>query len=142
VSSVKGDGRGARGRAGEEAAQALIERSGYRIVDTNVRFGRTSGLTGEIDIVAWDGPTLCFVEVKTRRGTPGRVFPEEAMTERKQRQIARLALAYAAKTDLLSGDSDVGLRFDVVTVILAPGADDRVRRAELWRGAFLAPDET
>jgi putative endonuclease len=137
MASERGDGRQARGKAGEAAAQVLLERRGYRIIDANVRFGHL----GELDIVAWEGPTLCFVEVKTRRGVVGRVAPVEAVTPAKQRQIARLAMAYAARHGLLSGDAEVPMRFDVVAVILAPGPDETVRHIELLRGAFLAPDE-
>lgn len=140
--------RTAVGRIGEAAAQQLLERRGYRIVDVNVRFGKTRGLIGEIDIVAWDGPTLCFVEVKTRRQQrffPGG-SPAEAVTPAKQRQITRLALAYAGQHELLAGDADeVALRFDVVSVVLSPGRDEEapatVRRADLIQGAFLAPDD-
>jgi putative endonuclease len=139
MASVKGDGRGARGRRGEEVAQALLEREGYRIVDTNVRFGAKSGLVGEIDVVAWDGATLAFVEVKTLRAAPGRVVaPGEAVTPAKQRQIARLALAYAVRHNLCD-DAAVSSRFDVVTVVLR-GDGETVLRATLERGAFLAPD--
>jgi putative endonuclease len=145
--STKGDGRGARGRLGEAAAQALLERQGYVIVDVNVRFGKTRGLSGEIDIVAWDGPVLCFVEVKTRRAA-GRsllVAPAEAVTPAKQRQIARLALAYANQHGLLFDDgldeTGVALRFDVVAVVLDRDDDTLLRRADLIRGAFLAPDD-
>lgn len=138
--STKGDGRGARGKTGEEAAQTLLERRGYRIVDINVRFGKTRGIRGELDIVAWDGPTLCFVEVKTRRGIPGRAQPGEAITPAKQRQIARLAVAYTAQSGLLEGDCDIPLRFDVVSVVLSPGEAGRVLQTELLPGAFLAPD--
>ena len=49
------------GRAGEDAAADHLRAHGYRIVKRNLR-----GPGGEIDIVAWDGPTLAFVEVKTR----------------------------------------------------------------------------
>ena len=114
----------------------------------NVRFGKTRGLSGEIDIVAWDGPVLCFVEVKTRRAT-GRsspVAPAEAVTPAKQRQIARLALAYANRHGLLSDDATggpddgVALRFDVVAVVLDRDNENLLRRADLIRGAFLAPD--
>ena len=134
AASAKGDGRGTRGRRGEEAARDLLERRGYSIVDVNVRFGRT----GELDIVAWDGPTLAFVEVKTRRG--GRaVSPAEAVGPAKQRQLARLALTYAARHGLTD---EVPLRFDVVAVTLAPGDDGPICRADLIRGAFLAPEDT
>jgi putative endonuclease len=141
MASERGDGRKARGNAGETAAQAYLERRGFKIVDANVRFGKLSGLSGEIDIVAWDGPTLCFVEVKTRRGAVGRVSPIEAVTPAKQRQIARLATAYAARHGLLTSDTEIPMRFDVVSVTLAPGPDETVRHIALLRGAFLAPDD-
>ena len=127
---------------GETFAQEFLERNGYRIVDVNVRFGKLSGLPGELDIVAWDGQTLCFVEVKTRRG--GRdVAPGEAVTLAKQKQIARLAMVYANRCGLLADDCDVPFRFDVVAVIEFAGGtpSNEVRRAHLWRGAFLAPED-
>ena len=140
-----GDGgrRAARGRLGEEAALNLLERRGYRIVDTNVRFGSRSGLVGELDIVAWDGPTLCFVEVKARRAATVRgreeAVPAESVTPAKQRRIARLALAYIVRSEL--GD-DTPVRFDVVSVILPPGDEGLIRRADLIQGAFFAPDDS
>ena len=154
-SDVKDGGRIVRGRAGEEAAQLLLERRGYRIVDTNVRMGaRRDGLPGEIDIVAWDGSTLCFIEVKTRRsGGPliEGMTPSESVTPGKQRQIARLALAYAARHGLLEDEANIPLRFDIVAVQLATRPDKNidapdaevslfVRRADLVKGAFLAPE--
>lgn len=141
MAPAKGDGRGARGRAGEAAAQTLLESRGYTIVDVNVRFGKTRGLIGELDIVAWDGPTLVFVEVKTRRGRPGTVAPAEAVTPAKQRQIARLALAYANRHTLLDDGCDIALRFDVVAIVLSPSENAAVRDARLMRGAFFAPDD-
>ncbi len=140
--AIVGNGRATRGRVGEQAAQALLERRGYTIVDINVRSGKSLGVRGEIDIIAWDGPTLCFVEVKTRQGVPGRVQPAEAVTFSKQRQIARLAVAYAARHGLLEGDAEIPLRFDLVSVFLAPGDSEnpRVLRMDILPGAFLAPD--
>ena len=136
--------RKAKGNQGEAAAQTLLERRGYRIVDVNVRFGsRRDGLPGEIDIIAWDGPTLCFVEVKTRRQS-AIASARGAVTAAKQRQIARLALAYAAHYGLLESGADAPLRFDVVAVTLAPERDEtqeaRIQHTELLKGAFLAPD--
>ena len=127
------------GKIGESEAVALLERRGYAVIDVNVRFGARSGLVGELDIVAWDGGTLCFVEVKTRRGTVGRVAPGENVTPAKQRQIARLASAYLGRASLGDDDS-LSVRFDVVTVILAHGESGRVLQTELLCGAFLAPD--
>ena len=138
MASTRGDGRAALGRLGEEAARDLLERRGYRIIDVNVRFGSRSGLVGELDIVAWDGPTLAFVEVKTRRARGDLpVSPVEAITPAKQRRIALLALAYAARHGLCE---DVPIRFDVVAVVL-DASGGRARRVHLLPGAFLAPDD-
>src|SRR5688572_3142231 len=59
------------GRRGEEWAVAFLERAGYRIVGANFKLpigrnARDVTTTAEIDIVAYDGPILCFIEVKTR----------------------------------------------------------------------------
>jgi putative endonuclease len=136
----KRDGRQRRGRLGEDAAVAYLESCGYRIVDTNVRLGaRRDGLPGELDIVAWDGPTLCFVEVKARRSGP--TTPIEGITRAKQRRIARLALAYAARAGLLDSASDVSMRFDIVSVVLRRGIGESVSRIDLAPGAFMAPDD-
>ena len=145
------------GRQGEIAAQNYLEKCGFCIVDINVRMGKKRGLLGELDIIAWDGPVLCFVEVKTRKGRPGFVAPAEAVTPAKQRQIARLAIAYANENGFLSddcaeSDREISLRFDVVSVVLAPvstpvsteetgGEAFAVRRIELIRGAFFAPPD-
>ena len=132
--------RKAVGDTGEAAARAFLTRRGWSIVATNVRFGPRSGLKGELDIVARDGQTLAFVEVKTRRGDPRFVMPAENVTPAKQRQIARLALAYANREGFLAGDAEETLfRFDVVTVVLAADGAT-VRKIELREGAFLAPD--
>jgi putative endonuclease len=142
--SGKSETRKDRGNLGEITAQAFLEKRGYRIVDVNVRFGsRRDGLPGEIDIIAWDGPTLCFVEVKTRNRSSVST-PKGAVTPVKQRQIARLALAYAAHHGLLDSEADAPLRFDVVAVTISPGETQSrslVRHIELLKGAFLAPDD-
>ena len=138
--------RKATGNAGEAAAVAFLERSGYRIVDTNVHLGaRRDGLPGELDIVAWENETLCFVEVKTRNQTAATAgeTPAEAVTPAKQRQIASLALAYAARHGFLSGAvgaEETALRFDVVAVRRYTARGREVCRCELIRGAFYAPE--
>lgn len=71
------------GREGERIAAGFLEKKGYRIVQRNFRFHRN-----EIDIIAMDGETVCFIEVKTRSSaTKGE--PAEAVTPGKQREIAR-----------------------------------------------------
>jgi putative endonuclease len=94
------------GKTGEDLACAELERRGYAIV---ARRYRRRG--GEIDIVARDGPTVVFVEVKAREG---REFGEaaEAVTAFKRRRIAQLALDYVTRHRL----SHCPCRFDVVSI--------------------------
>jgi putative endonuclease len=121
------------GARGERAAlRYLKEYEGYRIVATNFRVPVGRGISGqritaEIDIVAYDEETLCFIEVKTR--TSGHLFvPERAVDLRKQRQIARAARRYRQMMRV----EDERHRYDVVTVVPEPGGD----RVELLRSYF------
>ncbi len=103
---------------GETLATEHLVRVGYRIVLTNfkVPVGRNSKgvqVTGEIDIVALDGETLCFVEVKTRRSDDFAPVIS-AVDTRKQRQITRTSKIYRK----LFGVRDMQYRFDVVTVLI------------------------
>jgi len=94
------------GQRGERAAARLLRRQGYHIVAR----GERSRL-GELDLVAVDGRTVVFVEVKTRRShDAGR--PDEAVGPQKQQRLTRLALAFLKRHDLLHCAS----RFDVVGV--------------------------
>ncbi len=93
-------------------------------MDRNVR-----SRFGEIDLVAKEGPTLCFVEVKARR-TVRMGWPEEAVTEAKQRRLARLAQWYLKSRRY----EDPPVRFDVVSVLFGP--EGSVARTRLIKGAF------
>ena len=94
------------GKTGEELACKELERRGYAIVARRYRRRR-----GELDIIARDGPTLVFVEVKARQGhTFGKAA--EAVTTTKRRRIARLAVDYLARHRL----SGCPVRFDVVSI--------------------------
>ncbi|HYJ92499.1 MAG TPA: YraN family protein [Pyrinomonadaceae bacterium] len=114
------------GSHGETLAAAFLVENGYRIVMSNfkVPVGRSSRgaqVTGEIDIIALDGETLCFVEVKTRRSeefTP----VITAIDRRKQRQITRTAKVYRR----LFGVFEMAYRFDVVTILMASGQEPRI----------------
>jgi len=77
-----------RGAWGEQYAAQYLQEQGYEIVEQNYRYGRV----GEIDIVARDGDTWVFVEVKTRRSHRFGL-PEEAVTLAKQTQLRKLAVA-------------------------------------------------
>lgn len=104
------------GAQGEELAAAFLRRAGYRIVERNFR---CKG--GEADIVARDGKTLVFVEVKTRRSmTYGP--PQLAVTSFKQRQISKAALTWLAK----NRQQDAPARFDVIAVMLLADGTNRI----------------
>ena len=95
----------ARGAAGEDAAEAFLVASGYRIVARNV-----VTKVGELDVVALDGETLCFVEIKARATAEyGRAI--EAVRTGKQRKIVRAALLFLAKNR-----SQRPCRFDVLGI--------------------------
>lgn len=101
------------GAEGELETAAYLARLGYRLVDSNVR-PLTGMARGEIDLIAWHGETLVFIEVKTRYSAHGlQGTPSEAVDRRKRTQLVSLAGAYIAKHDF----DDVPIRFDVVEVI-------------------------
>ena len=113
----------ALGRRGEELAAAYIQQRGFRIVAANFSLpvGRNRLgvlINAEIDLVAYEAETLCFVEVKTR-SSDWFAAPEVNVDRRKQRQIARAARAYRH----MFGLTNEPFRYDVVTVLL-PTADD------------------
>ena len=101
------DTRRITGSKGEEAAAGFLARSGYEILDKNVRTR-----AGEIDLVAKEGKTLVFVEVKTRRDMEGDP-PQAAVNTRKQNRLGKLAHGYLKLKRL----RQVSCRFDVVSVI-------------------------
>src|SRR5436190_20007143 len=94
------------GQRGEEAAAKFLRKLGYIIVARGHR-----DRIGEIDLIAVDGRTVVFVEVKTRTSQDAG-HPADAVDEDKQRQLTRLALAYMKRHDLL----ECSARFDVVAV--------------------------
>jgi putative endonuclease len=120
-----------RGQQGEDVAARHLESLGYKIVTRNWRPNKKEGpggMRGEIDIIAWIGPILCIIEVKSR-SNEGHGAPQEAVNLAKQRQLSRLANAYVSLHRL----HDTPCRFDVVEVLLAPSAPPRVR---LCQNAF------
>jgi putative endonuclease len=115
------------GRRGEALAIAHLERAGYRIVAANfsVPIGRNTRdtlINAEIDVVAYDGPTLCFVEVKTRASDEF-AAPQANVDLRKRRQIARAARGYRRMLGLTSAP----YRYDVVTVLLPAETENRAQ---------------
>lgn len=100
------------GSQGETAAYLFLRSQGYKIVATNFRVPQDRG---EIDLIAWEGDTLCFVEVKTRVGE-GLVPPEAAVDAAKRSHIRSVARSYFRR---LSGEQNPPCRFDVVSVSYA-----------------------
>jgi putative endonuclease len=112
------------GRRGEELAAAYLLQLGYRIVAANfsVPVGRNrSGavINVEIDLLAYERRTLCFIEVKSRASS-WFAPPQANVDRRKQRQIARAARVYRRMFDLAGAP----YRYDVVTVVLPDAEDD------------------
>ncbi|MFN8131358.1 MAG: YraN family protein [Solirubrobacteraceae bacterium] len=112
------------GRLGEQAAADHLERLGYSILERNhrTRFG-------ELDVIACDGATLVFAEVKTRR-TGGAPF--DAMTAAKRRRVRQMAAAWLVQTQDRPRAETV--RFDAIGVTVDPGG--RLAGLEHLEGAF------
>jgi len=124
-------GTRALGVLGEEAAARFLARRGFTILERNLR-----SRWGELDLVARDGHTVVFVEVKARREGAGDP-PQAAVDARKQARLARLALAYLARRRL----GEPPCRFDVVAVTVdRTGAVQAIRhfpdafRLDGWSG--------
>jgi len=96
------------GRRGETLAYWYLRQAGYKIVARNQR---SEHRAGELDLVAWDGPVLSFVEVKTRTSAVAGP-PETAVSRAKQRRIVKTAREYLRRM----GRRGVTYRFDIVSV--------------------------
>lgn len=112
------------GRRGERLAAIFLESEGYSLVASNFilpvgRNIRGAVVNGEIDIIAYDGPILCFVEVKTRTSDDF-AAPEQNVDRRKQRQITRAARVYRRMFGLLGAE----YRYDVVSIVLPTEGED------------------
>lgn len=112
-----------KGSRAEQLAAAFLQDAGFQILKKNFHFGKV----GEIDIIARDGNTLVFIEVKARSsdefGTP-----EDAITPRKRQQMRKVAQGYLYVNDI----SDTECRFDVIAIEFGEGAP-QIRH---WINAF------
>ena len=111
------------GQRGEALAAKLLKREGYRILKRNAWLGRF-----EIDIIAREGDTIAFVEVRTRIETDS-VPPENTVGPTKRRRIIAAARRYIAE----KGTPNAYYRFDVVGVIVPSAGKPRLT---LYRNAF------
>lgn len=112
------------GQQGEDAAVRHLKRAGYRILARNQFLGRY-----EIDIIAREGDTIAFVEVRTR-ATRDEIPPEDTIGPTKQHRIRQAAQRYM---DACGEEVGVYYRFDVVSVILPETGKPDIR---LIRDAF------
>jgi len=120
-------GRDALGRSGEAEAARFLAGLGYRIIARRERV-----LRGDIDLIALDGRTVVFVEVRARSDLL-HGHPAESVDARKQRRIAELATAYIRRHHL----EDCHVRIDVVTVLFDPAGSPP--RVEHFPDAFESP---
>lgn len=111
------------GAQGEDAAAKYLKRNGFKILARNARLSRY-----EIDIIAREGDTIAFVEVKTRR-SDSIAHPEENVDARKRNHIRRAAHVYIAK----HGDDETYYRFDIASVLIPEGGRPAIT---LYRNAF------
>jgi len=114
------------GIEGETAALFYLRRKGYVVV---ARRWSSGDVPGDVDLIAWQGPMLCFVEVKTRTArdaTPAEV----AVDSHKRDTLRRLARRYVRQ---LPQESAPPVRFDVLSVYLVPGEK---REFQHFEGSF------
>ena len=107
------------GVRGEFEALFYLRRLGYTVVE---RRWRSPELNGDLDLVAWEGATLCFIEVKTRSSEDW-TRPAAAVNAERRWRLSRAALDYLR----LLENPRVKIRFDIVEVLLAEGKVREVR---------------
>lgn len=115
------------GRRGEEEAYFYLRKHGYVIIARNYR---TPNSRSELDMIGWDGDTLCFIEVKTRTFRDELLPAESAVDFEKQHDLGRVAREFMRKT---RKKEDPPFRFDIVTVYLEPEVSPQIT---ILKGAF------
>ena len=126
------------GQLGESYAAAYLDQLGYRLVAANFTLPVGRNLRGaiinaEIDLIAYDDDTLCFIEVKTR-SSDWFAPPEVNVDLRKRRQITRAARVYRQ----MLGIENESHRYDVVTVIINNNSTPQIELLRnFWTEASL-----
>jgi putative endonuclease len=113
------------GRQGEEAAFFYLRRAGFTVI---ARRWRTPKLRGDLDLIAWEASTLCFIEVKTRSSREV-ATAEAAVDEEKMKVLRRVARHYIRSLPAAPEQT----RFDILSIYFVPG---KARDLELFRDAF------
>ncbi|HVW77217.1 MAG TPA: YraN family protein [Alloacidobacterium sp.] len=113
----------ATGRRGELAAFFYLRQQGYVVIS---RGWKSSRLRGDIDLIGFDGDTICFIEVKTRT-TRDVATAEAAVDENKRRILCRLARAYLRQLP----NQTMPTRFDILSIYF-----EKETTFELFRNAF------
>jgi putative endonuclease len=115
------------GLRGEREALFHLRKLGYTVV---ARRWKDPKLRGDVDLIAWEGKWLCFIEVKTR-AERGDIRAEVAVDRDKQEMLRKMARAYL-RTFPEKLRRDVPVRFDVVSVYLQPSGTE----FDIYKGAF------
>jgi putative endonuclease len=133
------DDRRRLGRLGEGLAAAHLERLGFTILARNARTR-----FGEIDLITFDGRTLVFAEVKTRRARRGdgrqaaELDPVASLRARQRARLRRLAVAWLSREKPRTGPGSrpnaETIRFDAVGIVV--DAEDRLLRLDHLEGAW------
>ncbi|MEW6067790.1 MAG: YraN family protein [Nitrospirota bacterium] len=103
------------GDKGEDFAVKFLKEKGYKIIRRNYR-----STIGEIDIIAKDGDTIVFIEVKTRTNISFG-YPFEAINTKKRQKLKNLALLY-----LKQQKEEFSVRFDIVSIFCADNGKNKV----------------
>ena len=119
------------GNIGEEIACQMMRKKGFRIAETNWRFGHL-----EMDIIAINRRKIVFVEVKTRTSTFGNKRAEEYVDELKKRRMVAAANAYIKMNQI-----EQVPRFDIIGLIMNPLTHEIIESTHL-EDAFLPPQRT
>ena len=124
------DIRKSRGKQAERLACAFLRANGFEVLERNVRFP-----VGEIDLIAQEGRTLCFIEVRST-GSEKWGGPLASITNRKRRRIQKAARWYWHRRPIKLPEA----RFDVVAVDWGNSHPPHRPKIQLIRGAFSADE--
>jgi putative endonuclease len=111
------------GREGEILAESYLQSQGYQVIERNFRIR-----TGEVDLIAWEGRTICFIEVKTRRSLE-KGSGLEAISEQKKHRISQAAQFFLQE----KGWDHKPARFDVLAIFIGDASSPE---CDLIKDAF------